>query len=221
MKTKIYHRKANHAHSYESMSEDGIAECDLVKIWGKLYLFHPGGLFTLFMAGPGLYFFALFWFIWKRFALPYSTLLELSRVHQKPILVEFKNVDPSDVDELPVSFHHADTYNLVLAEGIKEKFPNAKVSIHLLWCTTTGGLVLKSKKGLLKFHTWDELAHTDIITPTYQLSWGWFRPQFWSLVKANANSTVYIGGGFRGWFYGALAKRFDEAKEYVDGWYER
>lgn len=223
MKKKIYHRRANHARLYAEMEEDGVAECDLVKIWGKLYLFHPGGLFTLFMAGPGLWFFFLTWPIWKFFGvpLPYEELLELSRVHQKAILLELKNIKPEDVDELPFTLHHIDTYNMVLAQDIKKKFPTAKVSIHLLFCTTKGGFVLKSRKGHLRFHTWEELADMDIITPTYQLSLGWMNPKFWSLVKFNAGKPIFIGGGFRSKLLGTLAKNFDEAKDEVDGWYER
>lgn len=241
----VLHRRANDMLKYLETKKGYIAEGDLVKINpstprlkkqnalrvdtehdrsinGELYMFHPGGFFTIFMTWPLIYFFQLTWRFWKQFALAYKRLLYASATFQIPIILELKNVKADDIDELPASLVHIDTYDLELARAMKKKF-NCRVSIHLLWCAEDGGLIFKDKDGYFVWRAWDELDGIDVITPTFHLSSvRRHGPKLWKRVKERSRKTVFLGGGFRNdrnWEY--MNPKFEASIPFVDGWYLR
>ena len=218
----VLYRRANNIFQYLETSRNCIAEGDLVKIKGKLYMFHSGGFFTLFMFWPLIYFFELTWRFWEKFALPYQLLLGVSSSFKIPILLELKNVSANDIERLPDSLVNIDTYDIELAREMKKKF-NCRASIHLLWCDEDGGLVFKAEDGHFIWHTWAQLANMDVITPKFQLSAVWHRgPKMWEAVRRNWGKTIFLDGGFKrqnDWH--EFNPKFEASLPYVDGYYLR
>lgn len=217
----IHHRFANNVHLLASTPKDHAAEGDLVNVHGKLFMFHPGGIWTFFMTMPLFLIFSFTWNWWRKKAWPYEDFKFFSERMNTSILMELKNVTVDALPSLPVTLLHVDTYDLCLALQVKEKF-SCKISVHTLFACAHKCLILKSPKGFFKWYTYEDLqCLVDVLTPTYQLSTGWLNPLFWKTLRKTWGKPLYLGGGFKSRFYWLLSAKFWEATKYIDGYYSR